>query len=58
MKALFLLFGFLTLLMGLLPFLRGVSFLSFLGLIPASGNSYSIIITLIGALTVFVAIKH
>lgn len=57
MKTLFILFGLLTLFLGLLPFLQGISFLTFLEFIPSSGTTYSIIITVVGALALFMGFK-
>ncbi len=57
MKALFILLGFVTLLLGLLPFIQGITFLSFLGFIPSSGTPYSIIIAVVGALALFVGFR-
>ncbi len=53
MKTLFILFGFVTLLLGVLPFIQDIAFLSFLAFIPSSGTSYSLMIAVVGALALF-----
>lgn len=58
MKAFFILFGLITLFLGLLPFLQGISFLTFLNFIPSSGAVYSIIITVVGALALFISFRN
>lgn len=57
MKTLFILFGLITLFLGLLPFLQSVSFLTFLNFIPSSGTGYSLIITVVGAIALFIGFK-
>jgi len=57
MKTLFILLGLVTLLLGILPFIQGISFLSFLTFIPSSGNTYSIIIAVVGALALFFGLR-
>lgn len=58
MKAFFILFGLITLFLGLLPFLQGISFLTFLNFIPSSGIVYSIIITVVGVLATFIGFRN
>ena len=57
MKALLILLGFITLFLGLLPFLQSVTFLSFLNLVPSSGMIYSIIIAAVGAIALYLGFR-
>ena len=57
MKTVFILFGFITLILGLLPFLQSVAFLSFLQFIPSSGTVYSLIITVVGVLALIIGFR-
>jgi len=57
MKTVFILFGFITLILGLLPFLQSVTFLSFLNFIPSTGTVYSLIITVVGVLALITGFR-
>jgi len=57
MKTLLLLLGFVTLFLGLLPFLQGITLLSFLSLIPSSGTVYSLIIAVVGAIALYLGFR-
>ena len=49
--------GFLVLLVGLLPFLIGIPFLSFLEPIPIEGPAYHLIIIALGVLALYLGLK-
>lgn len=51
------LFGFLVLIAGLLPYLKQLPFLSFLAGFPTEGDLYYVIIIALGALTLYFGIK-
>lgn len=57
MKKGLVLFGFLVLFMGALPYLLEVGFLSFLEVIPSVGLAYQLIIVILGALALFFGFK-
>jgi len=57
MKILLILLGLVTLFLGLLPFLQNTAFLSFLSFIPSSGTIYSIIISAVGAIALYLGFR-
>ena len=51
------LFGVLTVLAGIIPYLKDVTFLSFLASVPSEGPIYQIIIIVLGALAILIGMK-
>ena len=50
--------GLIVLLVGLLPFLQRLTVLSFLQAIPSTGTTYSLIVTVLGAIILLLGIKR
>lgn len=58
MRAALFLSGLIVLLVGLLPFLQQLTVLSFLQVIPSTGTTYSLLVTVLGAIILLLGIKR